>query len=260
MMKFVVRNFVYSTVLVSLIGSGHQVSAQNRLTLQDLLSVEPIGETALSPDGKTVAFVRSGQIVLMPSQGGWPVLLTSTQGGKSGLDWSPDGKKLAFASQGSIWTVVVAGGAPKRLTNVPPGTGDPRQAADRTPHWSPKGRWILFQSGRTGKNNLYVVSQDGTVTSTLTSVEDAVEGRWSPDGSRIVYVSRDKSYFSGRLELISFAEQAGQVEGSPKVLYTSPVDRGGGWSIHGAEWSPDGKTLVTALQNSGWSHLYTIST
>ena len=58
------------------------VAAQNhRLTLEDLVSAEPVGETALSPDGRTFAMTRAGQIVLMPSDGGWPVTLTSTAGG-----------------------------------------------------------------------------------------------------------------------------------------------------------------------------------
>ena len=234
--------------------------AQARLTLQDLLSVEPIGETALSPDGKTVAFVRSGQIDLLSTSGGWPILLTSTQGGKTGLSWSPDGMHLAYASQGSIWAVPVAGGVPKRLTNAPAGSGDPRQAADRAPQWSPKGRWILFQSGRSGKNGLYVVSADGSVTSALTAIdEESTEGKWSPEGERIVYVTREPSYFSGRLQLSHFDPHSGQVVGKPDRLYEAPVDRGGGWSIRGAEWSPDGKTLVTVLQNSGWNHLYLLS-
>ena len=259
-MKFA-RFLVYSAFFVlATLFAGNQGNAQTHLTLQDLLSVDPLGETALSPDGKTVAFVRSGQIVLMPSQGGWPVLLTTTQGGKSGIAWSPDGQKLAYASQGSIWVVPIAGGAPVRLTNAPPGPGDPRQATDRGPQWSPKGRWILFQSGRSGRNGLYVVSQDGASTTALTSNQDVTDGRWSPDGSQIVYVARDKSYFSGRLELARFDDRAGQRDGEAKVLYTSPIDRGGGWSIRGAEWAPDGKTLVTVLQNSGWNHLYTIST
>jgi dipeptidyl aminopeptidase/acylaminoacyl peptidase len=233
-------------------GSGH-------LTLQDLLSVEPIGETALSPDGKTIALTRNGQIVLMPAGGGWPVAVTSTTGGKSGIAWSPDGKKLAFVSQGSIWVVPAAGGNPHRLTNAPAGEGDPRQATDRAPVWSPKGRWILFQSGRRGTNSLLVVSDDGNVTSFLTSPkEEAADGRWSPDGEQIVYVERARECFSGKLKLLHFDAHAGQVSGEPVDLYTAPVDRGGSWSIRGAEWSPDGKELATVLQNSGWNHIYLI--
>lgn len=255
------RSIVVSQVLsIAFLVVHGAALAQARLTLQDLLSVEPIGETALSPDGKTVAFVRSGQIDLLSTAGGWPVLLTSTQGGKTGLSWSPDGSQLAYASQGSIWAVPVAGGAPKRLTNAPAGSGDPRQAADRAPQWSPKGRWILFQSGRSGTNGLYVVSADGAVTSALTALnEESTEGKWSPEGERIVYVTREPSYFSGRLQLLHFDLRLGQVVGEPKRLYEAPVDRGGGWSIRGAEWSPDGQTLVTVLQNSGWNHLYLLS-
>lgn len=231
-----------------------------RLTLQDILSFEGIGETALSPDGKTFALTRNGQIALLPSDGGWPITLTSTPSSKSGLAWSPDGKQLAYASQGSIWVVSVTGGQPHRLTNAPAGAGDPRQATDRAPRWSPKGRWILFQSGRRGVNSLLAVSSDGETTSFLTGPHDeAGEGRWSPSGDAITYVTRDKEYFSGRLNLIHFDPKSGQRAGDPAVLYTAPEDRGGGWSIRGAQWSPDGQELVTVLQNSGWDHLYLLS-
>ncbi len=253
----VLRHGVLAAVFAGTMATS--VHAQGRLTLQDLLSAEPIGETELSPDGQTIALVRSGQIVLLPSAGGWPVLLTSTQGGKSSLAWSPNGKQIAYAGQGSIWVVPVAGGAPRRLTNAPPGSGDPRQATDRTPRWSPDGHWILFQSGRRGTNGLFVVTEDGAVTSAITPPkEEAGEGRWSPDGSQIVYVTRDKEYFSGRLQVLHFDAHSGQPVGEATKLYTAPTDKGGGWAIHGAVWSPDGKTLATVLQNSGWDHLYLI--
>lgn len=241
---------------VASIGFG-QVSGH--LTLQDLLSVTPITETALSPDGKTIAFTRNGQIMLMPADGGWPIEVTSTIGGKSGLAWSPDGKRLAFVSLGNIWVVAATGGTPHRLTNAPAGGGDPRQATDRSPVWSPKGHWILFQSGRRGTNSLMVVSDDGNVTSFLTSPKvEASGGRWSPNGEEIVDVERTPEYFSGRLRILHFDAHAGQLSGESTDLYTAPVDRGGGWSIRGAEWSPDGKELATVLQNSGWDHIYLI--
>jgi dipeptidyl aminopeptidase/acylaminoacyl peptidase len=247
-------------LLTTAFGAESHAQEGGHLTLQDLLSVEPIGESALSPDGKTIALTRSGQIALLPSEGGWPVLLTSTQGGKSGFAWSPDGKRIAYASQGSIWVVSASGGAPHRLTNAPAGGGDPRQATDRAPRWSPQGRWILFQSGRRGINSLLVVSADGSTTSFLTSAKEEAEGgRWSPNGDEIVYVTREKEYFSGRLKLLKFDARSGQTAGEPITLYTAPVDRGGGWAIRGAVWSPDGKTLATVLQNSAWNHIYLLS-
>lgn len=113
-----------------------EVQAQEgHLTLQDIFSVEPVSEFALSPDGKTVALSRSRQIVLLPADGGWPISLTSTEGAKAGLVWSPDGKHIAYSSQGSIWVVSTSGGAPRRLTNAPAGSGDPRQATDEDRHW-----------------------------------------------------------------------------------------------------------------------------
>ncbi|WP_255462388.1 S9 family peptidase [Granulicella sp. WH15] len=253
------HNLACFALLLPLATGGLAVAEESpRLTLQDLFSADPIGDSALSPDGKTIALARAGQIQLMPSEGGWPVTLTSTAGAKSGLAWSPDGKSIAYASQGGIFVVSASGGAPHRLTT--PGTGaggDPRQSGDRSPEWSPSGHWILFASGRRGTASLMVVSVDGSETTFITPPHDeAQSGQWSPSGDEIVYTSNGKEYFSGRINLIKFDPKAGQPVGAPVVLYTSPIDRGGGWSIRGVTWSPDGKTIATVLQNSGWNHIY----
>lgn len=231
-------------------------SGTHRLTLEDLLSLEPIGETALSPNGTTFAVARGGQIFLMPSSGGWLETLTSTQGGKSGLNWSPDGRMIAFASQGSIWVVPAAGGNPRRLTHAVPGPGDPRSAADRAPQWSPAGRWILFETGRRGRNSLMVVSDDGLINNYLTnSPADEGGASWSPDGRQIAYVERSPAYFSGKLKILKFDTNSGEAVSEATTLYTSPTDRGGGWSIRKPKWSPDGRELAVVLQDSGWNHI-----
>ena len=234
-------------------------SDTHRITLEDLVSVEPFGQTALSPDGKTVAMTHGGQILLLPSEGGWPITLTTTAGGKSGLNWSPDGRQIAYASQGSIWTVPVAGGQPRRLTNAPPPSeGDPRQAGDRTPQWSPEGKWILFESGRRGHTDLAVVSEDGRSENFLSqSNADATSASWAPDGKQIAFTQRAPEYFSGKLEVVPFKQESGQA-GDASVLYASPEDRGGGWSLQKPAWSPDGRTLAVVLQESGWDHIYSI--
>ena len=275
--------WILFALLVSAL-SATQVRAQGagRITLEDVVSVPWISTPLLSPDGKQFALVRDGQIYLFPSDGSWPVLLTTTPGGKSEVSWSPDSKKLAFVSQGSIWIVPAVGGQPRRLTDGAIGPGDPRGATDRVPRWSPAGKWILFQSGRRGKNELFVVSEDGQAKNFLVPTElyqggdqigdfatDQTDGlavdrfdpdpAWSPDGTSIVYSERSREHFAGKLKLVHFDSATGQAKGAPIELYEAKPDRGGAWAINKVAWSPDGKTLAFTLQDTGWDKVYLLS-
>jgi dipeptidyl aminopeptidase/acylaminoacyl peptidase len=234
-------------------------SALAKLTLEDLVNAEGLSAPVLSPNGQWFALSRQGQIALFSSDGGWPSTLTTTAGGKSGLRWSPNGSEIAFASENSIWKVPAAGGPPVRLTEAQKGPGDPRNAGDREPSFSPNGKWILFETGRHGHADLAVVSEDGFTTSVLTSDSaDHDSGVWSPDGSRIAFVARTPEHFSGQLFVADFDTTTGRLKGDPTLLYEAPPDRGGGWSIRRPVWSPNGKSLVVGLQNTGWNKLYLI--
>jgi dipeptidyl aminopeptidase/acylaminoacyl peptidase len=246
-------------ILFTVSVSANTTPPRAGITLEDLASVEALSVPVLSPAGRELALTSDGQIRLLPTDGGWPVQLTTTPGGKSGLNWSADGRSLAYASQGGVWVVDAAGGPPRRLTNHPAGAGDPRTASDRSPRWSPRGNWILFETGRSGNNDLMLVSADGKRTTVLVdSMHDESSASWSPDGQRIAYVERGPEHFSGVLKVIDIDPVTGLPKGDGREIYRAKTDRGGGWQIREPAWAPDGLSVAVVLQDSGWDKIYLI--
>lgn len=76
--------------------------------------------TAISPDGATIAFTYKGDIFTVPSAGGEARQITSNPAYDTNPVWSPDGKTIVFASdrEGSmdLFAVNAKGGTPRRLT------------------------------------------------------------------------------------------------------------------------------------------------
>ena len=93
------------------------------LTLTSIANESPrwLRQNAISPDGKTVAFVYQGDIFIVPSTGGEAVQLTTNPAHDTEPRWSPDGKYVIFASyregQKDLWAVSIEGGSPARLTD-----------------------------------------------------------------------------------------------------------------------------------------------
>ena len=132
-------------------------------------------DAAFSPDGKSVAFVRSvddthGAVWVVPAAGGQARRLTSDEFGAAYPRWSPDGKQILFGGQRSagvedhaLWVVQAAGGEPRRLFKSDAATwefeGD----------WSPDGSQIVFAVWTPGwdSNELWIAAADGTHERTL---------------------------------------------------------------------------------------------
>ena len=111
-----------------------------------------------SPDGERVAFTsnRNGEtseIWVASADGTNPIQLTHGSGQNRGTPrWSPDGQRLAFDSkdpQGGvdIFTIDSAGGQPRRFM--------PEPSSEDQPSWARDGRWIYFQSNRTGRLEIW---------------------------------------------------------------------------------------------------------
>lgn len=107
--------------------------------------------------------------------------------------WSPDGTRIAFQSNRSgdfeIYVVNTDGTGLTRLTSS--------DGLDLHPSWSPDSRRIVFASARNGNMfsaagtlQLYAMDADGGNVVRLTSnARNDYAPEWSPDGSRITFLS-----------------------------------------------------------------------
>ena len=77
-------------------------------------------KSAISPDGKRIAFSYQGDIFVVSSEGGLARQITTSSAYESDPVWAPDGKQVVFTSsrEGSrdIWRVGIGGGTPARIT------------------------------------------------------------------------------------------------------------------------------------------------
>src|SRR5438045_6083279 len=117
------------------------------LSLQRLYMTRQIGDTAWSPDGKSIVFVSNitgrNNLWLVSSDGGWPMQLTVSDQRQSNPTWSPNGKWIAYQSdydgdeQWDIFLVSPKTGQVVNLTKT-------RDVSEETPVWSPDGRYLAY--------------------------------------------------------------------------------------------------------------------
>jgi dipeptidyl aminopeptidase/acylaminoacyl peptidase len=124
------------------------------MTIDDLIVAERIADPQLSPDGRTVLFVRT------------------TTDGKTGR------------RNADIWSVPAdgSGGAKALIAS---------DKTENTPRWSPNGKRIAFLANRDGATQVYVAEADGTGVKKVTSLAAGAQPPlvWSPDGERVALVS-----------------------------------------------------------------------
>jgi TolB protein len=177
------------------------------LTHNGAVNLEP----RFSPDGSRIAFVSTAY------QGRWHVYAMSASGGEaerltpdhdSGLpryyysrfdhylspSWSPDGSELLLVSNrghiwgsGGFWRMQARADAPLREIRYEETTWKAR------PDWARDGKRVVYSSylGRQW-NQLWLMTAEGGDPFQLTYGDfDATAPRWSPDATRIAYVSNE---------------------------------------------------------------------
>jgi Tol biopolymer transport system component len=174
---------------------------------------------ALSPDGKQIVYVASGDGVsrlwLRPLASATAQPLSRTEGASYPF-WSPDGKSIGFFAGGQLKRLDIGGGPPQVLTNatlgrggawnadgiilfaqtsisslfrvaatagdaVPATTKLDKQVSHRWPQFLPGGRqFLFFVSGPPDTQGIYLGSLDSKQTTRLTTSDTG--GAYLPPG------------------------------------------------------------------------------
>src|SRR5438093_13312726 len=119
------KSFVSVLALLLAAGADPAVAADKRpMKVEDLFRFKRVSDPQISPDGKLVAYVV-GSV-------------------------SQEHNSIASC----IWIAPTDGkGKPRQLTNT--------SKKDGHPPWSPDGKYLLFESNRSGSGQLWVIALDG---------------------------------------------------------------------------------------------------
>jgi len=136
---------------------------------------------------------------------------------------SPDAKRAVFSARGDIFTVPAKKGNTRNLT-VTPGVHE------KSPIWSPDGKWISYFSDETGEDEIFLCSNDGREKVRLTTTgEGWLWGMlWSPDSKKIAFSDRENTFYYVDVD-------------SKDIVTIDRSDYSGFWDY---EWSPDSRFIV----------------
>ena len=213
-----------------------QVASPLDEAVHALFAVHRFEQTAISPDGKNVAWVET----------------------LIGKDGAPDGNS-------AIHVAAVKGAAvPRHISAGPPGTAH----GEGNVAWSPDGTQIAFLSdaAKRGQQQLYVEAAAGGPARMLTSVKGFLGAPgWSPDGKTIALLFTENATRAAG-PLVAETPQTGEIKeavteqrltvvdvASSKLRQISPADM----YVYEYDWSPDGKRFAaTAAHGNGDNNWY----
>jgi tricorn protease len=140
---------------------------------------------------------------------------------------SPSGARAVFEFRGEVVTVPREKGDDRNLTLTP-------AAHERSPAWSPDGKWIALFSDESGAYQLHVLAQDAKSPRRKFPLEGAgfyADPRWSPDSKKLSYTD------NGLTIWILDLESGRQTKVASDVVY-------GPRPVLDHAWSPDSRWLA----------------
>ncbi len=145
------------TLIAAPICSAQSPQPKRPMTFDDMMAMKRLGETAVSPDGKWLAYSVT--------------TVNLEQNTKTA----------------ELWLQKITAGDPIKLAAAQPG--------DSGPHFSPDGHSVLFLSGRESSQQIWLAEFDPATGATsnakkLTTIStEADNAQWSSDGKSIAFTS-----------------------------------------------------------------------
>ncbi len=233
-----------SIAVLSSSSSLSQKTEKRAFTLPDLYRVVGVGEPALSPDGKTVAYAvttgdvkdgkRTTALWRVDADGKNARRLTFSEARDTHPFFSPDGKTLAFlstrAGDPQLYFLPLAGGEAERKTDVPGGVSDPVFSDD--------GRSIVYVADVEP-----ACGADAPCNKASTDAREKTKLKaWVEDALLFRHWNSWREGKRAHVFLLDFS--TGSVTDVTPGDYDSPVFSVGG--PRGFDLSPDGKEMAFA--------------
>jgi eukaryotic-like serine/threonine-protein kinase len=208
-----------------------------------------------TPDGKRIAFESnsSGPINIfwqLADGSGGLERLTTSEYVNAPMSWSPDGRLLAFigidpTTGADIWVLRMGDPSPSSGQGPSGGSGQGRNAQlflrtpfnENTSRFSPDGRWMVYISDESGRNEIYVQPYPGPGGKWQISTEGGTEPEWNPNGRELFYRNGDK------MMTVEIATQPGFVAGKPRMLFEGRYEVAPA-PIDNYDVSPDGQRFL----------------
>ena len=210
------------------------------------LTVEGINQSPVwTPDGTRVTFSSDRDdpqnLYWKPADGSGQAELLLNMNSLNSLiptSWSPDGESLAFydtSGARDIWALPREGDASPFLATA---------FNERSPMFSPDGRWLAYVSNESGRDEVYVQPYPGPGGKWPISTEGGTEPRWSADGRELFYRLGDK------MMVVEVQSEPAFTSGRPQLVFEGPylTDL---YATSNYDISPDGQRFLMIKEEEG---------